>query len=96
MTEYIAAFYCADNSKIQLIKTIRRITNLGLKESKDFVEQKLPITPCRFLLRLTELQLGRFFIGQEQDRSNGYMPSPVALEYFQRAQDPEYIDISNL
>ena len=75
-----------DNSitgKIQLIKAIRSILGLGLKESKDFVEEHLQVATdggpsgyvfkSHFTLILTAEQLGMaYFYIVDQNNSNCY------------------------
>ena len=43
-TEFDVVLTAVGDKKLQVIKEIRAITNLGLKEAKDFVEGDLPKT----------------------------------------------------
>jgi hypothetical protein len=62
MKTYIMYFTTTNFKKIQLIKMILHITNLGLRDAKEFVEtQIIPKIVTGFSLHVTEIQLGRYF-----------------------------------
>lgn len=63
--KYKVTFACSKDEKLPAIKLIRLLTGKGLKDAKDFTEEK--IMPRigwdeKFTLQLNELQLGRYYI----------------------------------
>ena len=95
MKNYLATFHGDVEQKIPLIKLVRYMTQMGLRESKEFVEQviipKMEYTP-RFQLKLTELQLGRYYIATAGGTSFGKNRLNVIEPYM----EPTYIDITKV
>ena len=94
--QYLVYFAKTEENKIQLIKMIRVITQIGLREAKEFVEAKL-MTDWRFTIRMTDLQLGRYLIAERLAAIEGFSFSKgYVLEKIEEIPEPRCIDITKL
>lgn len=101
METYIAYFVMTELNKIHLIKLIRAMTYLGLRDSKEFVETKifpaLEAGDRKFSLHLTALQLGRYLIAERSAAAEGYSFSKgYVLESYESVPEARYTDLTKL
>ena len=99
---YILHFaICANTGKIHLIKLVQAITDLSLKDAKEFTEEKLShlfdsTWSSNFTLLVTEAQAGRYFLRRELTSSGyGVEGSSISFQNVEAAPTIKHIDLTN-
>jgi hypothetical protein len=98
MKNYIVHFELTETNRIQLIKMIRNVARIGLREAKEFVEENITNEPrFGFKLGMTELQLGRYLITLEIELREGNVAARgYLMTRFEEIPAIAYIDITAL